>query len=66
MDSIIDLVKREPVRTVSAIQVTIAAAILFGLNVTEEQLSGVIIAISAWLGLVTRQQVTPVTKPKDD
>lgn len=59
----IDLVKREPIRVLAAIQATLAAAVMFGVDVTEEQLSGIVIALSAWLALVTRSQVTPT--PED-
>lgn len=66
----IDLIRREPVRFVAAIQTTLAAAVLFGAPLTEAQLAGIIVAVSAWLAFITREQVAPlsnapaVVKPK--
>ncbi len=60
MDKMWGLVRSEPVRLVAAIQTTLAVAVLFGLPLSEEQLAGIVVAVSAWLALVTRRQVTPV------
>lgn len=53
------LIRQEPVRFVGAIQATLAAAVLFGVDLSPEQLAGLVLAIAAWLGFVTRSQVTP-------
>lgn len=53
-------IQQEPVRFVSAIQATLAVVVLFGVDLTPEQLAGIVLAIAAWLGFVTRQQVSPV------
>lgn len=55
-----DLAAAEPLRLVAAVQATLALAVLFGLPLTEEQLSGIILAVAAWLSFVTRSQVTPI------
>ena len=52
-----DVIKSEPVRLVAAVQTTLAALVLFGLDLSPEQLAGVVVAISAWLALVTRNDV---------
>lgn len=55
-----NLVADEPVRFVGAIQATLAVAVLFGVELTPEQLAGVVLAIAAWLSFITRKQVSPV------
>lgn len=52
------LVRAEPVRLVAAVQSTLAVLVVFGVPLTEAQLAAVVLAIGAWLGFVTRQQVT--------
>ena len=54
-----ELVQHEPVRLVAAIQATLATAVLFGLDLTEAQLAGLVLCVSAWLAFVTRRAVTP-------
>lgn len=61
MTDILDLIRSEPVRFVAAIQTTLAVAVLFGLNLTPEQLAGLVVAVAAWLAFVTRKQVTPAS-----
>lgn len=60
MKSFLALVAAEPVRCVAAIQTTLAAAVVFGVDISQDQLAVLVLAIAAWLGLITRQQVTPV------
>ncbi len=60
MTRVWELVQSEPVRLVAAIQTTLAVAVLFGLPITEAQLAGLVMAVSAWLAFVTRSQVRPV------
>ena len=60
MTGVADYIKREPLRLVGAVQATLAVAVLFGVPLTAEQLAGLVLAFAAWLGIVTRQQVTPV------
>lgn len=54
------LIQAEPVRFVGAVQATLALAVLFGVDLSPEQLAGIVLAIAAWIGFVTRSQVTPV------
>lgn len=51
---------REPALILAAVQAVIALAVGFGLNWTPEQVSLVLAATAAVLGLITRQKVTPV------
>jgi hypothetical protein len=51
---------REPALILAAVQAVLAVAIGFGLDVTPEQLSLILAATAAVLGLITRQKVTPV------
>lgn len=56
----LNLIKSEPVRFVGAVQATLAAVVLFGVDLSSEQMAGSVLALAAWLGFVTRSQVTPV------
>jgi short-subunit dehydrogenase involved in D-alanine esterification of teichoic acids len=55
-----NLIRSEPVRFIAAIQATIALAVLFGLELSADQVAGIVIAVSSWLAFVTRNQVSPV------
>lgn len=59
MSAVLELVRSEPVRLVAAVQASLAVAVLFGLPLTEVQLSGLVVALAAWLAFFTRNQVTP-------
>lgn len=50
---------REPAMWLAALQAVLALAVGFGLDVSTEQLSLILAASAAVLGLVTRSQVTP-------
>lgn len=54
-----NLITKEPVRFIGAIQATLALAVLFGVTISAAQLAGIILAVAAWLSFITRQQVTP-------
>jgi hypothetical protein len=60
MNNIAALIQGEPVRFISAIQATLAVAVLFGLALTAVQVAGIVLALAAWLSFVTRSKVTPV------
>lgn len=49
---------REPVAIAAAIRAVILAAVLFGLDMTQEQIAGTMLAVEAILALITRQAVT--------
>jgi hypothetical protein len=51
---------REPALILAAVQAVLAVAIGFGLDVTPEQLSLILAATAAVLGLITRSRVEPV------
>ena len=59
MNKLFAIIKAEPVRLVAAVQATLAAAVMFGVDITADQLSGIAVAIAAWLAFVTRSAVTP-------
>jgi hypothetical protein len=48
----------EPVLLAGAIRAVLYSAMLFGLNITEQQLGGVILAVEAVSALITRTFVT--------
>ena len=54
------LFNREPALILAAVQAVLAVAIGFGLDVSPEQLSLILAATAAVLGVVTRQRVTPI------
>lgn len=53
------LLGREPVLWTTAIRAVILASVLFGLDLSEEQILGTMFAVEAVLALVTRSQATP-------
>ena len=50
----------EPVRWIGAIKVTLVCAVLFGLDLSTEQIAGVVVALEAWAVVFVRSRVTPV------
>lgn len=54
------LFNREPVMWMAALQALLALGIVFGANLSAEQVAGVMAAAAAILGLVARSQVSPV------
>jgi uncharacterized membrane protein len=55
-----DFFRREPVAVVAAMQTTLALAVLFGVELSADQMAGIVTCVAAWLGLVTRRKVTPI------
>jgi len=55
-----NLLAAEPVAVVAALQASLALAVLFGVELSADQLAGVGACAAAWLGLVTRRRVSPV------
>lgn len=53
---------REPVMYLALVQSALALGVGFGLNVTPEQIALILAFTSAVLGVVARQQVSPVTR----
>lgn len=51
---------REPVLIMVAIQAGLGLALAFGLNLSADQMSAVLVASAAILGLIVRQRVSPV------
>lgn len=54
---------REPALVVGAVNALVALAVGFGLDISPEQVALVNAAVAAVLAFVTRQNVTPATKP---
>ncbi len=52
-------ITREPALITSAIRAVLYCAVLFGLDLTVEQIAGVLLAVEAVLALLTRAVVTP-------
>lgn len=50
---------REPALWVSAVRAVLVAGVLFGLDLTEAQTAGLLLAAEAVLALWTRSEVTP-------
>lgn len=57
---------REPVAILAAVRAVALAILAFGVNVSPEQLAGVMLALEAVLALVTRSKVTPVPGGRGD
>lgn len=55
---------REPAAIAAAIAIAINLAISFGLKLTIEQVALINALVVAVLGLIVRQQVTPVSAPQ--
>lgn len=55
---------REPALIAGAIRAIILLGVSFGLNVTEEQLVTIMLAVEAILTLITRQVSTPTAAPR--
>lgn len=60
-----DLWGREPAAVLAAVQAVLALAVGFGLDLSGEQVSLIVAASAAVLGLVTRSRVTPVQPVKE-
>lgn len=61
LEKIVALVKNEPVRVVAVIQSTLVLGhLLEWWHLSNTQINGLVLVIAAWLGIVTRRQVTPV------
>lgn len=50
---------REPALIIGAIESLLALALVFGVELTGEQVGGILAAVTAILAFVTRSQVTP-------
>ena len=56
---LIDRINSEPVAVLTVVQMAIALAVSFGLQLTGEQTGAIVAATAAILGLISRQKVTP-------
>lgn len=54
-----NLWNREPAAILAALQAIIAMAVSFGLDLSAEQVGGILAATAAVLGLITRSKVSP-------
>jgi len=53
-------IKNEPALVTAFVAAAIALITAFGLDLTNEQVGGIMAVVAAGLGFVTRSQVTPV------
>ena len=51
---------REPVLVLAVVETIIALVVAFGLDLTAEQVGGIMAVSAAVLGFIARSQVTPV------
>lgn len=51
---------REPVLYLTLVEVVLAVAVGFGFGLTDHQVALIVAVVAAVLGIITRQQVTPV------
>lgn len=51
---------REPVAIVAFIRSVLLCAVLFGLDLSNEQIAGVVLVVEAGAALFTRSRVTPL------
>lgn len=56
----LDRIRREPVLVSGLVQALLAAAVAFGVDLTDEQVGALLAVTAAVLALVTRSQVSPV------
>lgn len=63
MQKLANLIQAEPVRFMSAIQLTLVLAFLIW-PVSSAVSAAVFAALAAWLGFFTRKQVVPISKPQ--
>ena len=56
-------IRTEPALILALVGSLIALVVSFGFKLSPEQIGGIMAAVSAILGVVTRSQVTPVTPP---
>jgi hypothetical protein len=54
--------KREPALVIGVLQAVVALAVAFGFGLSAEQTGAILAVSAALLALVTRSQVTPVSK----
>lgn len=52
---------REPAAVLAFVQAVVALAVSFGLDLTAEQVGGIVAVTALALGLLTRSRVTPVS-----
>lgn len=64
MKALWEKMMNEPVLLLNLINVVIAGAVAFGLDITMEQKAGIIAVCTAVLNIIARSQVTPVRKIK--
>lgn len=59
MDKIYDRIKNEPVLVTALVQAILAMVVAFGLDLSAEQIGGVLAVTAALLAFVARAKVTP-------
>jgi hypothetical protein len=63
-DAILKRIKEEPAIVAGLLNAVITLALLFGLDLTQEQIAAIMGAATAVTAFVVRQQVTPTAKQR--
>lgn len=70
MSTLTEKIQNEPVLVTALVQAAIVVAASFGLDLTAEQTSGIVVLTGALLAFIARSKVSPVTPdpvdPGDD
>jgi hypothetical protein len=51
--------QREPVLVIALVEAILGLALAFGIDVSEEQMGAILVAVNAGLALLARSQVSP-------
>lgn len=60
MNAIIERARTEPVLVVALVEALLALALVFGLNISVEQVGAIMLVVNAALAFVVRSKVSPV------
>jgi hypothetical protein len=64
MQTLVDLIRREPVLSQGVVQAIFACAATFGLPMSQQQLGGLLALSAASLALLARSHTTSVAHPR--
>ena len=64
MQTLIDLIRREPVLSQGAMQAIFACGVAFGMPISQQQLGALLAVSAAMLALVARTHTTSVVRPR--
>ena len=64
MNWLITRIQQEPVMLQGIVQAILGLAVFFGMNLSTQQIAGILALSASILSFVTRSQVTSITSPK--